>query len=377
MCTAWAVNLGRSRLHYRSFFSVRVLFPVALFILALENAALAASGNIYDSHIVEDGNENFDSNVFIQAVFVLQTFEVPILLIVVFEITYLVHKRRSVNFCGMYFDEGVRVKNTAFMSCMLRNSIRTLATVLLVMGLVVNFDLIQTGADVDALAGRAGWWALAGEDWDGKVHLLLSLIPTAVLTLVSFYLSIMLWRYGTESAMVVHSSMCNPWFYSFFGTLAMAVGQLFGEELYTVMSNAGMLIFIITILLLMVEVDKDINATTDVAYFLRVVAQKGDQIRIVTSSAMQPQHDSPFHEEEKRPEDDEENSPSVLIDNGTKGDGNDGALPLDHDEEAPSNSREADQADDEIVEDTTAQKASLKSSGISSTLDEDVGKKNE
>lgn len=284
-----------------------MLFPIALFILALENAALAASGRIYDD-LEEKGEENFDSNIFIKAVFVLQTFEVPILLIVIFEITYLVHKRRSVNFCGMFFDEGVRVNNTLFMSCLLRNSIRTLATVLLIMGLIVNFDLIQSGGPVDELAGRAGWWALAGEDWDGKVHLLLSLIPTAVLTLVSFYLSIMLWRYGTESAMVVHSSICNPWFYCFFGTLAMAAGQLFGEELYTVMSNAGTLIFIQTILLLMAEVDKDIVSTNDVALFLVEVARKGDQIRVAdpgASAHMQPPYDLPLREEEKIPDDEE------------------------------------------------------------------------
>ena len=239
-----------------------------------------------------------DENLFLKAVFVLQTFEVPILLIVVFEITYLVHKRRSVNFCGLYFDEGVRVNNNVFMSFMLRNSIRTLALLLLIMGLIVNFNVLITE---DPLAGRAGWWSLAAEDWD-NIHLLLSLIPTAVLTLVSFYLSIMLWRYGTESAMVVHSSMCNPWFYLFFGTLAMFVGQLFGEELYTVMSNAGILIFIITILLLMAEVDKDIVKSNDEACFLVQVAQIGDQIRVASSADTRQQQqqiiESNFHDEE-------------------------------------------------------------------------------
>ncbi len=90
-------------------------------------------------------------------------------------------------------------------------------------------------------------------------------------------------RYGTESAMVVHSSMLNPWFYSFFGTVALAIGQLFGEKLYPIMSNTGMLIFITTILALMTEVDKDIVATHDVACFLVRVAKKGDQIRVSRS----------------------------------------------------------------------------------------------
>ena len=75
ICTAWAINLGRCRQHYRSFFSVRVLFPFALFILALENAALAASGKLYDNLIEEGGDKNtsdFNSNLFIKAVLVLQ-----------------------------------------------------------------------------------------------------------------------------------------------------------------------------------------------------------------------------------------------------------------------------------------------------------------
>jgi len=227
---------------------------------------------------------------------------------VIFELTYLVHKRRSVNFCGMYFDEGARVESTAYTGWVLRNSIRALSTILAVLGLMVNFDVIQRNTEVDKLAGTAGWWSLSFDDLDGQLPLLLSLIPELVLIIVAFYLSIMLWRYGTESSMVVHSSICNPWFYAFFGTLAMGIGQLFGE-LYTFMSNLGVLIFIITILLLMVEVDKDMVATNDIACFLAAVALKGDEMRIIETLPPVTKH--PQHEEEKRPED-EENDTAVL-----------------------------------------------------------------
>ncbi|KAL3797846.1 hypothetical protein HJC23_006884 [Cyclotella cryptica] len=284
-CTGWAVHLGRTRLHYHSFFSVRVLFPLALFILTLENIALALSGLIYKDLENDGVDNNYDSNLFMKAIFILQPFEVPILLVVMFELTYLVHKRRSVNFCGMYFDEGRRVYNTAVMSCMLRNSIRSLATLLLIMGLLVNLDVHRDGA-AETLAGRAGWFTfftIEGSAYD-KIHLLLSLIPVAVLVLVCFYLSVMLWRYGTQSSMVVHSSICNPWFYPFFGTVAMAVGQIFGPALYPVMSNTGILLFIITLLALMAEVDKDIVATHDVACFLVQVAKKGDEISVTAQS---------------------------------------------------------------------------------------------
>lgn len=153
-----------------------------------------------------------ETHPLVRAIFVLQTLEVPILLIVMFEVTYLIHKRRSVNFCGMYFDEGRRLNNTQAMSCMLRNSIRSLATVLLVIGLMVNFNFIQSDIPIDELAGRAGWWTLIErqDSLEDELHLFLSLLPIAVLVVVSFYLSIMLWRYGTSSSMIVHSSICNP-----------------------------------------------------------------------------------------------------------------------------------------------------------------------
>ena len=285
-CTIWAIQLGRQRTHYRLFFSVRVLFPIAILILALENAALSASGKLMEQSV--QGMTVVELHPLVRAIFVLQTFQVPILLIVMFEVTYLIHKRRSVNFCGMYFDEGRRLNNTQAMSCMLRNSIRSLATVLLIIGLIVNFDFVESDIPIDELAGRAGWWTLFNKNvpFEQKLHLFLSLVPIAVLVIVSFYLSIMLWRYGTSSSMIVHSSICNPWFYCFFGTLAMAAGQLFAEQLYPIMSNTGILIFIITIEAVMVEVDKDIVAIENEASFLVCVALKGDQISVARPSVM-------------------------------------------------------------------------------------------
>ena len=79
------------------------------------------------------------------------------------------------------------------------------------------------------------------------------------------------------------------WFYCFFGTLAMAAGQLFGASLYPVMSNTGILIFIITIEAVMLEVDKDIVAIENEASFLVCVALKGDQISVARPSTVEQQ----------------------------------------------------------------------------------------
>jgi hypothetical protein len=93
----------------------------------------------------------------------------------------------------------------------------------------------------------------------------------------------------------------------------MGAGQLFGDNLYTIMSNAGVLIFVITILILMNEVDKDMVANDDVACFLVRVAQKGDEIRVSPS----PQPEDRGHQicegEEMRTVD-EENGSALLSD---------------------------------------------------------------
>ncbi len=67
----------------------------------------------------------------------------------------------------------------------------------------------------------------------------------------------------------------------------MAAGQLFTEQLYPVMSNTGILIFIITIEAVMVEVDKDIVAIENEASFLVCVALKGDQISVARPSVIE------------------------------------------------------------------------------------------
>lgn len=64
----------------------------------------------------------------------------------------------------------------------------------------------------------------------------------------------------------------------------MGISQLFADNLYTIMSNAGLLVFIVTILIVMNEVDKDMIANNDIACFLVQVAQKGDESRVSVSS---------------------------------------------------------------------------------------------
>jgi hypothetical protein len=72
----------------------------------------------------------------------------------------------------------------------------------------------------------------------------------------------------------------NPWFAPFFGTLGLTGGQFFGEEWYPVTSNLGFLIWIVSILLLMTEIDKDMVASEELTDYLGRVAKKGDAISV-------------------------------------------------------------------------------------------------
>jgi len=221
--------------------------------------------------------------------YTIQPFAVPCLLNVIYEICYLVHKKRSVNFCGLEFDQGHRVKilNSQTRSFVLRNLIRIASFALLVIGIVANFNIINDDQvklanddeEEDALVGRIGWWGL--RPWHGQTQLLLALIPSIFLVFVSFYLSIILWRYGTNSSIVVHSSYINPWCSQFFGTLAMAVGQSFGESLYLYTSHLGFLMLIWSdIYLMRKEISVEIRETKEFEDFLQHVASLGNEVSI-------------------------------------------------------------------------------------------------
>jgi len=274
-----------TRRHYHRLYSVRFLFPLACINCFLENIALAASGPIIE--------HQQDDHPLLKIVFVLQAAQIPIYLVTIFELTYLVHKRRSVHFCGMFFDEGrlgrriQGVFGTPVKSFIFRNLIRFIALLCLITGVCANLDLLRDSQAQDELAGRTGWWKL----WDGNdsdndndndavysVHVLMSLIPTVILIFCSFFLSIALWRYGSNSSMVVHSSCANPWFYPMFGTIALSIGQLFYERWYPVTSNLGLLVYTLTLLVLMREIDKDSTKTAEFTDFLKQVVLTGNAI---------------------------------------------------------------------------------------------------
>lgn len=280
VCGIWVFYRSHTRRHYHRVYVVRFLFPIACLLCSVENIFLACS-----NYFIQHSQDSINKHPMLKALFVLQAVQVPIYLVTIFELTYLIHKRRSVHFLGMYFDEGRlgrRVKgvfSTPFKSFLARNFIRILSTVLFATGIIVNFDILPTTETVGDLTGKSGWWNLIQSD-DFVQNIFISLIPTAVLIICSFVLSTALWRYGTSTSMIVHSSFLNPWFSPFFGTLALTVGQIFGAIWFTTTSNAGILVYTITLILLMKQIDRDIVSFAEFTDFLHQVAKKGNEITV-------------------------------------------------------------------------------------------------
>mmetsp|Transcript_4931 Transcript_4931/g.6030 ORF Transcript_4931/g.6030 Transcript_4931/m.6030 type:complete len:347 (+) Transcript_4931:80-1120(+) len=279
-CGIWVFYRAHTRRHYHRVYVVRFLFPIASLFCCVENIFLASS-----DYFIKRSQDSLNLHPMLKALFVLQAVQVPIYLVTIFELTYLIHKRRSVHFLGMYFDEGRlgrRVKgvfSTPFKSFLARNFIRILSTVLFATGIIVNFDILPRTDTVGDLAGKSGWWNVFREEGFAE-NVMISLIPTAILVMCSFVLSTALWRYGTSTSMIVHSSFLNPWFAPFFGTLALTVGQFFTAKWFAVTSNSGLLVYTITLILLMRQIDRDIVSFAEFTDFLHQVAKKGNEITV-------------------------------------------------------------------------------------------------
>lgn len=270
ICTYGTTRIAHSKNHYNQVKTVRYLLPFACIVFGLENLFLALK-SFFLEPVLDDNS--FSSQIVYYILLVLQTTEIPILLLVTFDICYLIHKRRSVNFCGLFFDEGHRVIRvpSRIRGALTRNSVRILSFTLLVFGLAVNFG-IGIGEDkMSPLAGKTGWLELfaAGIEVKTERYLLLSFFPEAVLIIGSLYWSAILWRYGSSSSMVVHSTCCNPWCYLFFASLVNLATQCFPGQYYPLTLNIGNIVYVFCILLLLREVDKDMDKTEDFSDFLK------------------------------------------------------------------------------------------------------------
>lgn len=275
-----------ARRYYRTIPSLRFLLPTVCIISSLESANFAFSGHF--KKLISD------KSIF-RTIYILTALKVPMLLVIIFELTYLVHNRRCVNFCGIQFEESRRIRRNEkknlppLKSFLARNMIRALGLCLLALDFFLNFGILDGLLNAENELGITGWYFVwdTRDKWKKQKSLiLLNLLPTTIFSFTSCYLTITLWRYGTESAMVVHSSCINPWFYPLLGTISAFCGQLCPIGWYPFTSNAGFIFLTGSILHLMSHIDKDIYATSELNEFLDQISTKGYMITIMNESSI-------------------------------------------------------------------------------------------
>jgi hypothetical protein len=243
--------------------SIRYFFPWAAFCQMVENVVLAIqiSGRPLPTAIQ-------------YVVYALESTLAPCLLLSTFDVTYSIHKTRHIPFCCVYDGQ----THTANPRCKmgLKICMRVLALGLLSLSILSNFNIMDNKSPY---AGRVGWYWVVTEPWTVQsVHVVLELLPIAVTSCFTLYFSMALWRYGTSYSMVVHASPLNPWFSPFFGTMALMGGQWFGPRWFPLLSNLGIFVFVETILLLFMEVNKDMEAANELRDFLGAIGGKSSDL---------------------------------------------------------------------------------------------------
>jgi len=265
--TVVATYFGYTRAHYRAQLATRLFFPIFVcFMSAITNLILATPIN-------ED-----DGSFWIKIFYVLHAARAPMMLLTTFELCYVVHKRRSVKFCCILFDNrGHRVSNN-IISCILRNSIWALSSLMFITGIAVDLGLLthQGPSFEDDEMGVTGFLEFAEEGGEKREGAFAALIPWLVVSICNIYLTLTLWKYGSFSAMVVHTSYFNPWMWPMIGTCFLIGCFCVKYENFLIASNTGIVIMTISILFLMKEIDRDLLAQEEFSNFLRNVSKTGN-----------------------------------------------------------------------------------------------------
>eukprot|EP00752_Nemacystus_decipiens_P011149 g9905.t1 len=233
------------------------LVPVICLLLAYENIVLALSNMLSDdSALVQIGRTT-------------RAAVIPLFLVVMFEVAYAVHKRRSVKFCGIVFDQGHR-RGVEPCSWVLRNFVRIVAMLLFVVGILVNYD-IAVGND-----RKAGGTGLV-ETEDASAHLLLALLPTTGMAAMALYIAVYMWKYGNDASIVVQSTVCNGWIFLFLGTLALLAGQVPPEWCFRVVNESGQVLLLLSLIAIGREIGREVQAADNFSSFL----DKENELEIV------------------------------------------------------------------------------------------------
>jgi hypothetical protein len=261
--------------------AIRLLMPAVACFLGMETATLAVQSS-WSTMVVVDP--------WAITLFMVSSTIAPGIFLISFVITFLAYRTRSMPFCFVYRgpgrqdhvrepwrDDDEEVLQPLVRPAVLVVAIRLFALGLLILNLMVNFDVMWSEP---SLAGRTGWGTVILSDPNddnnnnnpSMDHIILALVPMALVSLSCLYFSLLLWRYGCELSLVIYSSgVINPWLTPVLGSLAMIIGQLFGPDLFLITSNSGILLYMLSLVRILYEAQRDLQVSGDLGNFLDVL----------------------------------------------------------------------------------------------------------
>ncbi|KAF0690140.1 Aste57867_18465 [Aphanomyces stellatus] len=195
----------------------------------------------------------------VKVMLVFQSCIIPAMLLVCFEIAYLVHKNRSVNFCGISFDSGHRTNRSDVKSNILRFAMWVVGLGLLTLKLLVYYRYFNV------IVFTSGIYELDGSATVGTI---LTIIPAFSLVVLAIYIGMRLWNYGSNYAYTVHSTCFNPWIWMMVGSCLLAAGYLMPDPIFQTSSDGGEICMLAAIIRMFREVHKDLQEGADIGLHL-------------------------------------------------------------------------------------------------------------
>ena len=184
----------------------------------------------------------------------------PMLLLVCYELAYVVHKHKGVTFCGITFDTGrdssCNPADTVW-TCRWRLSTCLRCIVWIVSCVLLGLNLLGAYHWTSNLSPEiTSLYELHG---DKTAHVVSAILPALVLVILALGSGLQLWNYGTNYSYRVHASCFNPWIWMLVGAVALLVGYLMPSPIYALSSNAGEVIMMATIVRMFREVHYDVQ----------------------------------------------------------------------------------------------------------------------
>jgi len=228
---------------------VLVLLPLAALFLMYQNILLSLADEI----------DRYSALVYIGGIF--EAAIIPFMLSYTFELAYVLHKHRFLQFFGIEFKKGHR-NQLSIISWILRSIIHLISIVFIALKITINVSRIKTNEQIN----RDGFRSFYNQENTKK--LMITVLPPIFLFVFGTYFSFQLWRYGSQSSLIINVSYFNRWVVVFFGSIVFFTLQFSSSKYYAALSNLGLLFYCFCLLLMLQEVTLELLEVDDFVKYL-------------------------------------------------------------------------------------------------------------